>query len=678
MDSVHLLVADKSPESAEYINSLLRNSGIRIRAIHVQSCAEIKRALEKPRDNIVPLLVLHADVDADQAPTLEVFKLAQSHRVWFAFYTDVSEPGDWLEQLQNIAALVINSSDPDQLIEVVKGLMQSTDSTRQFVAQKRQMDELEHRYDLLLDSARDAIAYVHEGLHVYANRAYKEALQINDSSMAGLSILEVMDSGEINLKKVLKEMSKGVFPEEALWVTVNRPDDSHFEAELIFSAARYDGEECIQMMVHERDARTEMAAELERIRNTDLLTGLANKNALNRRLTELLDQGPDESEARAVLYAETDGIRQIGEQFGDKETDEVVADLGHLVTQHLEKGDVAGRISDHGIAIILARSNKEGLEESAEALLQAYSNHIIELESRSFSATCSIGMVTLGRLTVAAEEIISQARQAHAEAAEKQETVAVYRPQLTAIATAEDDGSWLERLRLAIKNQDFYSVQQTIIDLDGEGEQLVENLTFMRDEERNHSPDEYADIAERVELAAVIDRHVIPGLLQTFADTDERQLITLSNNSIMDFGFPSWFAEQMNLYAVPGKKVVLQIALEAAQTNLKPAQMLMKELAPLGVHLAISGFNGDRPSLQLLEHINVSYAKLRSELTFDLPNNSNNQDTIRAIVDAADGHDTIVIAQEVNDTSSLAILWQCGVKLIAGAFLNEDSQVVGQ
>ena len=676
MDSMHLLVADQSPESAEQINSLLRNSGIRIHAIHIQSCADLKRALDDPIDNHPPLIVLYGDVDPASAPAEEVYSLAQKHGVWFAFLTDVSEPGEWLDQLQTIPALVIHAAEPERLVNVVQQLVQSTLEARGFSGQKQQLDELEHRYDLLLDSARDAIAYVHEGLHVYANRAYREALHLDENHMLGLSILEVMDTGEVNLKQVLKQMSKGTYPDEPLSVTVKRPDNSQFEAELVFSPARFNGEDCIQMMVHEKDAHAEMAAELERIRNTDVLTGLANKNAFHRFLGELLAAEGDENSVRAVLYVETDGIRGMVEEHGDKEADEIVADLGGLIKTHLQSGDIAGRISDHGIALSLERGNKEDLEQTAEGLLRSYSNHIVELENRSFSATCSIGMVTLGRLSGSVEEVVAQARQAHGEATQKQESLIHYRPQLTAVTSDEDDGAWLERLRTAINNQDFYSVQQAIVDLDGEGEQLVENLTFMRDEDRNHAPSEYAEIAESMELAAVIDRHVIPGLLQTFADAEDRQVINLSNNSIMDFGFPAWFAEQLKLYAVDGNQIILQIALDAAQTNLKPAQMLMNELAPLGVKLSISGFNSERRTLQLLEHIDVAYIKLDAALTEDLPNNSNHQEEIRTIVDAADEKKTAVIAEEINDTNSLAILWQCGVKLIAGAFLKEDSQVV--
>ncbi len=132
------------------------------------------------------------------------------------------------------------------------------------------LEELEHRYDLLLDSSRDAIAYIHEGLHVYGNRAYLEALRINEESdLAALSLLEMIDAGETNLKTLLKGFAKGSFPSEPLEVNVTRPDGSTFEANLLFSPARFDGEECTQMMMQRKDAANELAAELERLRFID-------------------------------------------------------------------------------------------------------------------------------------------------------------------------------------------------------------------------------------------------------------------------------------------------------------------------------------------------------------------------------------------------------------------------
>ena len=60
MHSANLLVIDQSPESAEHVNSLLRNSGIKIHVLHVSTSTEVKRALDKD----VPVLILFGDPDA--------------------------------------------------------------------------------------------------------------------------------------------------------------------------------------------------------------------------------------------------------------------------------------------------------------------------------------------------------------------------------------------------------------------------------------------------------------------------------------------------------------------------------------------------------------------------------------------------------------------------------------
>jgi EAL domain-containing protein (putative c-di-GMP-specific phosphodiesterase class I) len=104
----------------------------------------------------------------------------------------------------------------------------------------------------------------------------------------------------------------------------------------------------------------------------------------------------------------------------------------------------------------------------------------------------------------------------------------------------------------------------------------------------------------------------------------------------------------------------------------------MTELEPLGCQLSVGQFDAGLKSLQLLEHLETSYVKLDRALMVDLLSDSKKQDDVRKIVKAAEPHGVAVIADEVADTASLAVLWQCGVKLISGAFLNESSQVIAQ
>jgi EAL domain-containing protein (putative c-di-GMP-specific phosphodiesterase class I) len=70
--------------------------------------------------------------------------------------------------------------------------------------------------------------------------------------------------------------------------------------------------------------------------------------------------------------------------------------------------------------------------------------------------------------------------------------------------------------------------------------------------------------------------------------------------------------------------------------------------------------------------------KLRHGLSDGLTSNSSNQEIVRNVVRAADARKVSVIADEVKDAADLAVLWQCGVKLVSGDFLKESPQVVGQ
>jgi diguanylate cyclase (GGDEF)-like protein len=674
MHSVNLLVIDRSPESAEHINSLLRNSGIKIHVIHAQTSSEVKRAL----DHDSPVLILYADPEEADASIEEISELAAAFNVPLALFTSMDDPDRLVRILATTACYVLNSEDEDLLSEAVTRLIRSSESERNHEQQQRFVEELEHRYNLLLDSSRDAIAYVHEGLHVYTNRAYLEALRVkNDAEIAGLSLLEILDAGETNLKSLFQGLSKGQFPAEALAVTVKRPDDSEFDADLVFSPARFDGEDCIQMMMQRKDAANELAAELDRMRLTDPLTKLYNRKAFADAVEACIASG-HANHAAAVLFIETDGIDELQNELNVETMDAFISDLAGIIKQNLADGDIAARISDHGFAVLIGRNTNSELEQVGQDLLAAYRGHIIEIGDRALSASCSIGMASVGRLAENYPEIISCARKAQAEAAEKGDQLIVYRPQLTAVASVEGEHDWVDRIKYALSNQDLYSVQQSIMDLDGEGDQMMENVTFMRSENGDHSSREFQKAADRNDLAGAIDRHVIPGLLKTFVDSNERQVISLSNNSILDYGFPSWFAEQMKAACVEGDRIILQIAASAAHTNLRPAQRLMKELKPLGCQLAISKFDSERRSRQLLEHLDVSYIKILPSVTEDLTANTKNQEAVRKIVEAAELHGVDVIADEVADTSSLAVLWQCGVKLIAGAFLRESSQVLAQ
>jgi EAL domain-containing protein (putative c-di-GMP-specific phosphodiesterase class I) len=207
---------------------------------------------------------------------------------------------------------------------------------------------------------------------------------------------------------------------------------------------------------------------------------------------------------------------------------------------------------------------------------------------------------------------------------------------------------------------------------------LFENRTFMREEDGDTQASEFMLHAERNDLGSAIDRHIIPQLMVAIAGSGDKHIISLSCNSILDFSFPHWFQRMLTETEVVGSQLVLQVSAIIAESNLKPTRRVIDELQDLGCSFILSEFDNDRRTIQLLEHLPVNMVKLRPGLAQGLSSNTSNQEIIRAVVRAVEPYDIIIVADEVRDASDLAVLWQCGVKLVTGDFLNEAPQVVGQ
>jgi EAL domain-containing protein (putative c-di-GMP-specific phosphodiesterase class I) len=353
-------------------------------------------------------------------------------------------------------------------------------------------------------------------------------------------------------------------------------------------------------------------------------------------------------------------------------------DLANVISGCMEDKDTPARFSDHGFVVLIRRNEKSALQETGDCILENYANHIIDLGDKTMTASCSIGMATLGSLTRDAEEVITHARKAFKQASKDGNALVRFKPALTTVSSGEADRDWVERIRYALNNHDFYTVQQSIVDLEGENEGLFENRTFMREEEGDSQAGEFMLAAERNDLGSTIDRHIIPQLMVAIAGTGDKHIIALSSNSILDFSFPHWFQRMLEETEVEGSQLILQISAIIAESNLKPTRRVIDELQELGCGFVLSEFDNDRRTIQLLEHLPVNMIKLRPGLAQGLSSNMPNQEIIRAVVRAVEPYEITIIADEVQDASDLAVLWQCGVKLVTGDFLNEAPQVVGQ
>jgi EAL domain-containing protein (putative c-di-GMP-specific phosphodiesterase class I) len=183
--------------------------------------------------------------------------------------------------------------------------------------------------------------------------------------------------------------------------------------------------------------------------------------------------------------------------------------------------------------------------------------------------------------------------------------------------------------------------------------------------------------AERNDLASTIDRQVIPGLLRAISGSGDRHIINISSNSVLDFSFPGWFERQLKTCDVEGSQVILQLSADAALQDLRTTRRLIDEIAPSGCGFSVAGMVDDRRHEKLPGQLDLAFIKLAPELTHNLRDNATQLQAVRNLVSVAGQSGTQVLAEKVDNSADMASLWQSGVKLLAGEFLQDSSRFAG-
>ncbi|HEY5646092.1 MAG TPA: hypothetical protein VIS76_09135, partial [Pseudomonadales bacterium] len=161
---VRLLIAERSENAAHQFDSLLRDAGIATRL----EIIDLPMAVDR---------LAHADLLLCNAalPELEQYlpRLAGIAPRVPIIVINNDEPGlTPCEGMELGAADVVCGSESRHLVLAVKREIENVCQNLQLKQAKKALAEAERRCELLLSSSRASIAYVHEGMHIYANEHY--------------------------------------------------------------------------------------------------------------------------------------------------------------------------------------------------------------------------------------------------------------------------------------------------------------------------------------------------------------------------------------------------------------------------------------------------------------------------------------------------------------------------
>lgn len=239
-----LLVVDLRPEHADRMISQVRDYGLAVRATKVDNLDQALALIEKSRPDAVLL-------SADGPPGWS-FETALMGMAKFGIHPVLVSDGIDATLLAKALTLGACCVVPDGSVQamglVLRRTLESAGHLDELRLAQANQKETAIREEALLDLSRDPVAYIHEGMHIKANKAYLDFFNIGDAEeVEGLPFLDLVAAPDADrAKEVLKQAGRGDLAGNFEFALVPEGADP-VQVRLEFSRASYEGEPCLQV-----------------------------------------------------------------------------------------------------------------------------------------------------------------------------------------------------------------------------------------------------------------------------------------------------------------------------------------------------------------------------------------------------------------------------------------------
>lgn len=672
--TIRLLILEDSQNEAERLVSLFRNAGHATRVHRLTSSDDLAESLQQTWD-----LLICAPSSEHLEPSEAITAIRRQAKDIPVIQLAEDNDSEMITQALLFGAQdALPQGEDERLVLVAKRELANLEERRARRAAEVALREAEKRCQLLLESSVDAITYVHEGMHIYANRAYLELFSYEDGDeLEGMPMIDLIASADhAAFKDFLKNYQSAEGNAELNCQGV-RADGSSFAAQMTFSPATYDGEPCIQVVIRAQTSNAELEEKLREISSQDLVTSLFNRNHFLELMDNAAERAVNTGQPSTLAYIRVDRYASMQGEIGLAGIDLLLTDLAGLLREHFPADTQLARFGDDVFTALLPGQTPEQCQASLATLLKKVEAHLFDVSGRTAQTTLSIGVAGLSEKTAKAQEVLDRAHRCADELSDGN-AIKVFNP-ADELAAAANRGSLLAMVQQALENNSFRLLFQPIISLRGDAHEHYEVLLrLLNPQGAEVPPMEFLAAAKDAGLGEKIDRWVILNSIKLLADHrskghNTRLFVHLSSASLQDQTLLPWLSVALKAARLPSDSLVFQFSEPDAIAYLKQAKTLTQGLAELHCKIALSQFGCALNPFNTLKHLQVDFVKIDGSFSQDL-SNAENQEALKTLLSSLHAQAKLTIVPFVESASVLATLWQAGVNFIQGYYLQGPSQ----
>ncbi|GAA1980545.1 diguanylate cyclase [Microbacterium pumilum] len=139
--------------------------------------------------------------------------------------------------------------------------------------------------------------------------------------------------------------------------------------------------------------RVRLQRQLEHLALHDPLTGLANRELLQRSLEAAIEQSQHAEQPLTLVFFDVDDFKSVNDRWGHRAGDAVLRELADRLRSGVRSGDVVGRIGGDEFIVICAGADREAAATIADRILVS-SRAPVMVDGVALSVSMSAGVAT--------------------------------------------------------------------------------------------------------------------------------------------------------------------------------------------------------------------------------------------------------------------------------------------
>ena len=133
---------------------------------------------------------------------------------------------------------------------------------------------------------------------------------------------------------------------------------------------------------------------VQRLANSDDLTGLANRRHFTHKATQRLITARDQGKQLALLLVDIDWFKRVNDTFGHEAGDETLCHIANTLIHAAPQGALVARLGGEEFTILCTMESDVHLSELAEAVRKATEAASFIYRGDHISVTISLGLAT--------------------------------------------------------------------------------------------------------------------------------------------------------------------------------------------------------------------------------------------------------------------------------------------